>query len=233
MYALLITGLMTGLVGSLHCATMCGPLAMAVYSKSSYSRQIAYNVGRISTYVILGVVFGLVGQGLALFGTQQALSIVMGITIIVLTLYPRFQHKLLQSAWHTRIIIPLRRLLSGLVDGQKLLSVFLIGILNGLLPCGLVYMGLSLAMASGSIGGSVLVMAGFGLGTSPVMLGLAGVTKFFKTRQAFSYQRVITSVAIVMGTLLILRGMALDIPYISPAMAAVGLDMGITNCGTP
>ncbi|MBL6449361.1 sulfite exporter TauE/SafE family protein [Fulvivirga sp. 29W222] len=233
MNALFITGLMTGMVGSLHCATMCGPLAIAVYSKSSYSRQVAYNVGRLTTYVILGVVFGMVGQGLAIFGSQQVLSVIMGVTIIILTLYPRFQHKLLQSAWHTKVIIPMRRLLSGLIDGQKLSSVFLIGVLNGLLPCGLVYMGLSLSVASGSVAGSVLVMTGFGLGTSPVMLGLAGVIQFFKSKQAFSYQHVITSLAIIMGTLLILRGMALDIPYVSPVMTAVGWDLGITTCGAP
>ncbi|UII30460.1 sulfite exporter TauE/SafE family protein [Fulvivirga ulvae] len=233
MNALFITGLMTGLVGSLHCATMCGPLAMAVYSKSPYSRQIAYNAGRITTYIIFGVAFGLVGQGLAIFGSQQVLSVVMGVAIILLTLYPRFQHKLLQSAWHTKVIVPMRKLLSGLVDGQKLLSVFFIGVLNGLLPCGLVYMGLSMAVASGSVEGAVLVMAGFGVGTSPVMLGLIGALRFLKSRHVFSYQHVITSVAIIMGTLLILRGMALDIPYVSPAITALGWDLGITTCGTP
>lgn len=230
MYGLFISGLLTGLLGSLHCATMCGPLAMAVYSRGTFSRQLIYNIGRLSTYVLLGLIFGSVGQGLAIFGLQQVLSVAMGVIVIFLALFPRYQHRLLQSSWHRKVIGPLRKLLKGLVDGQNGISVFLIGFLNGLLPCGLVYMALSVAMASGSMGSAASVMLGFGLGTAPMMVGLARLSGFLKVRRPFAYQYIIPSVAIVMGALLIVRGMALDIPYLSPAMAAVGLDWSITTC---
>ncbi|ELR70753.1 hypothetical protein C900_03361 [Fulvivirga imtechensis AK7] len=230
MNGLFISGVLTGLLGSLHCATMCGPLAMTVYSKSTLARQLIYNGGRLSTYVMLGLLFGSLGQGLAIFGMQRVLSVAMGVFVILLALFPRYQHKLLQSAWHQKIITPLRNLLRGLAAGKNSFSIFLIGFLNGLLPCGLVYMALSLATASGSINSAALVMLGFGLGTTPMMMAFARLSGLLKFKRPFAYQYIIPSVAILMGALLIVRGMALDIPYLSPAMAAVGFDWGMTTC---
>ena len=233
MIGLLTAGLIAGVLGSLHCATMCGPLAMTVYGKGINARHWVYNLGRINTYVLLGIAFGALGQGMAFFTSQRMLSVLMGAVILILALYPQVQHRLINTSWHKWIIIPLRENLRSITGRGKLLSVYLIGMLNGLLPCGVVYMALSMATATGDTLEAVLVMLGFGLGTSPMMMSLGLIATILKHKGRFSVRRVIAYASVAVGILLVVRGMALDIPFISPVITAIGLDMEITTCGNP
>ncbi|MBL3655926.1 sulfite exporter TauE/SafE family protein [Fulvivirga sediminis] len=229
----MLSGFLAGFIGSVHCAVMCGPLSMAVNGQRNFLQQLIYNSGRLTTYVLLGVTFGLLGRGLSIFGWQQGLSVIMGIVVIIFALFPRYQHKLLQSPMYGKVIQPLRKNLQKVLKSKNPFTYYVIGMLNGLLPCGLVYMVLSVSVATGTIQGGALVMLGFGLGTWPMMFGITRLLSFIKGRKAFSIQYVIPALALVMGALLILRGLSLNIPYVSPVVSTLGLDWGLPGCSMP
>ena len=221
MMVLLITALVMGAVGSLHCVGMCGPLAMAlpVVAQSPPGRMLytlLYNFGRVVTYAALGAVLGVLGASFALVGLQQALSIVAGLLILVFLLWPRGSwlvnsHKRVQQVFEI-----LRKQLGELFFRKNYKSVFFIGLLNGLLPCGLVYMAVAGAVSTASVLKSSMFMAAFGLGTLPLMWSvaffgsLAGIKTRASIRKAYPY------LMFLMACLLIVRGLGLGIPFLSP-----------------
>ncbi len=226
MVQLFFVAFMIGMLGSFHCVGMCGPLALALpLSNNSFiakfSGAFIYNAGRIVTYSVFGLIFGLIGQTAALFGFQQWLSIVTGALILLFIIIPR-KYKFAGATlnYTNGFFAKLRQKLGRLFTKKTNASLFVIGLLNGLLPCGLVYMAVAGAIAAGDIGNSILFMAAFGLGTLPVMWSIAffgnhvGVSFRQKIRRAYPYMMAL------MACLLILRGMGLGIPYVSPAMNA-------------
>jgi sulfite exporter TauE/SafE len=216
------TALVLGLLGSLHCIGMCGPIAfMLPLNRKDSARQWTqlglYHLGRLFAYGLIGLVFGLIGKGLYLFGFQQKLSIALGLVMILMVLIPGRTFR----KW--KLTRPLYRLLGRLQSalGAKLKGgnpdTFLsIGFLNGFLPCGLVYMALvgAMAMASAPLGG--LYMMVFGMGTIPLMSGAALMSGILKGRWLPAVRRLIPVFVILIGLLFILRGMGLGIPYVSP-----------------
>lgn len=225
MIQLIVAAFTMGLLGSFHCVGMCGPLALSlplstntVWSK--FSGAFLYNTGRIITYSVFGFVFGLVGKSASLFGYQQWLSILLGVLIIFFVILPKRI-----SAFNNKnfITVFFEKIRSGLVDlfsRKNYSSLFFIGILNGLLPCGLVYMAAAAAVATGDIADSILFMAFFGLGTLPIMWSLAFFGNYVSIGIRQKIRRVYPYMMMLMGCLLILRGMGLGIPYISPEMKA-------------
>jgi hypothetical protein len=202
---------------------MCGPIAfMLPVDRSNSLKKAAqvslYHAGRILSYSIIGMIFGLLGKSLYIFGIQQQLSIAIGVLMIVLVLIPgRFSSRF-------KIAQPLYRLISKIKSGlgqalkKKTPDTFLtIGFLNGFLPCGLVYMAVFGAIAMDGIGQSSLYMALFGLGTIPLMTTAVYIGKFLNQNLRARIQRAIPVVVVIIGTLFILRGLGLGIPYISPA----------------
>ena len=222
MVQLFFIAFMIGIVGSFHCVGMCGPLALALpLPNNSFMAKFfgafIYNAGRIVTYSVFGLIFGLVGQTAALFGFQQWLSIGTGVLILLFILLPKkYKMQHVASNYSTRFFTKLRLQLGLLFTKKNNSSLFIIGLLNGLLPCGLVYMAVAGAIAAGNVGSSVIFMAAFGLGTLPVMWSIAffgnyvGVSIRQKIRRAYPYMMGL------MACLLILRGMGLGIPYVSP-----------------
>lgn len=219
---LLIAAISLGFLGSFHCVGMCGPISMALplNSPSITSKIIGafiYNFGRLVTYSLLGALFGIVGKGFIIAGYQQTLSIALGILLLLIIFIPNhFLSRFRFTGNIYKISSHLKTHLSQLFRKKSSSSLFLIGILNGLLPCGLVYLGIAGAIATGnSINGS-LFMAAFGLGTLPAMLTIS----LFGSSISLSARRRITkSVPVfvsIMALLLILRGLNLGIPYISP-----------------
>lgn len=219
---MIFTALILGLAGSLHCAGMCGPLALALPATGSgrvgfAAGRVAYTLGRITTYAVLGLVFGWVGRSLALFGIQRWLSLGAGVLLLL--------GLLLSTRWGLAapaiaVVSSLKRWMAQLLRRRSMGTVFLFGMVNGLLPCGLVYAAGAGATASGSVAGAVAYMAVFGLGTAPLMLGLALSRNLLPGSFRLKLQRLIpVSLALVAG-LLIVRGLALGIPYLSPAMDA-------------
>jgi len=219
---MLLSALIFGLLGSFHCIGMCGPIAflLPVDRNNMYIKvgQIfLYHFGRILAYSIIGLLFGLVGRSLSLFGLQQQLSIGIGLLIIVVVLIPS------NTFNKYNFSKPIYKLISKIKNGlgealkKKSPDTFLtIGFLNGFLPCGLVYMALFGALASGSAIDGSLYMVVFGLGTIPLMTMAVYLGNFLSGKVRQHIRKSIPIFVVLMGCLLVLRGLGLGIPYVSP-----------------
>lgn len=213
---------LVGLVGSLHCIGMCGPIAIALPVPDSsnisfFTGRILYNLGRVVTYAFLGAILGLVGSKIALAGAQQVVSIVLGVAIIIAVPLPQkyknyfAQHPIIQKLTH-----PLKSNIGVLFKKGTFSAMFLIGLLNGFLPCGLVYVALAGAIASGDAISGSAVMILFGLGTVPSMFVASLFGKFINIGIRTKIRKAVPVLAIILGVIFILRGMNLGIKYISP-----------------
>ncbi|MBI9033757.1 MAG: sulfite exporter TauE/SafE family protein [Bacteroidales bacterium] len=217
-----ITALTLGLLGSFHCAGMCGPIAIALpLGQGSWFRRISgglgYNLGRTITYAILGAIFGFIGQGLELAGFHRWVSITMGAVMVVAGLFPSLiKGGSFIEKTSGKFVSKLQTALSKLFRNGSIPSLFWVGILNGFLPCGLVYMALAGALASGSFINGVLFMTIFGLGTIPVMLAISLVGNLISNSFRQKINSIIPYLIVTIGILFILRGLNLGIPFISP-----------------
>lgn len=215
------TAFIFGLFNSLHCLGMCGPIALSLPVPASISRGVAvvvYNLGRICTYSLMGLLFGSVGHVVAIFGFQRYLSIACGIAMIVFVLLQLAGFNPEQYLKGFSLLNKyVKSHFNPLYHRKNLTALFLIGIFNGLLPCGIVYLALAGATAMGSAGYGALYMAVFGLGTVPVM----GFVTYYKNRQGLvniNLSKLIPLFTIITAALLVIRGMNLGIPYVSPAL---------------
>ena len=219
------TGFIVGLVGSLHCIGMCGPIVAALPQGEGgrlkfIGGRLLYNSGRVISYALLGLMFGLIGKSIFVAGYQQALSIAIGVLIILAVILPaRYGQKVISFAGLGKVYALISWMWSRLFRSSKGSSLFAIGILNGFLPCGFVYVGIAGAAAMGSAPGGAGYMALFGAGTIPIMLAFALVGNVVgqKFRRAFS--RAVPVLAVALALVFILRGMSLGIPIISPHMS--------------
>lgn len=208
-----------GLFGSLHCVGMCGPLAFALPNKSKTKwamifQKVAYNLGRALTYAFLGLLIGLVGKQLWLAGLQQSISIISGIIIILVALprlLPLFNF---QIRYQNPLQSNINQLLGKAISHKS--GHFWVGILNGFLPCGFVYLALATAVNTDSILQSSLFMLFFGLGTIPLMLAAMLGINFAKPAFRKQINQFLPLLTIFLGCWFILRGLNLDIPYLSP-----------------
>ncbi|EDP98595.1 sulfite exporter TauE/SafE family protein [Kordia algicida OT-1] len=232
---MIIAGFILGLLGSFHCVGMCGPIAfmLPVDRNNSYKKvaQISlYHIGRLLSYATIGFVFGLLGKSLYIFGIQQKLSIAIGVLMIVVILIPyKTFSKYNFSKPVFRVISKVKSSLGKQFKKKTLDTFFTIGFLNGFLPCGLVYMAVFGAIASGSMLEGSLYMLFFGLGTIPLMTTAIYIGKFLNTSIKQRIQKAIPVFVIIIGMLFILRGLGLGIPYISPAPNA-GMVTNTMNC---
>jgi sulfite exporter TauE/SafE len=216
------TALLLGLVGSLHCAGMCGPLALALpvgpgAAPGFVAGRLAYNLGRIVTYCVLGLVFGLVGRMLLLAGVQRWVSIALGLALLA-GLFS--SHRL--ALWRpvTGLVERLKFRMSVQLRHRSFKSLAILGLLNGLLPCGLVYVACAGATATGGLMAGVQYMAAFGLGTVPMMLGISLSGRLIPIALRLQLRKAIPVSVFLLASLLILRGLALGIPYLSPDLAS-------------
>jgi len=209
-----------GLFGSLHCVGMCGPLALAIPSYNNkwwiiISEKLLYNFGRIITYSILGLLIGTIGKQLWIYGLQQSVSLLSGILIIMAGLSRIFKIYLPRTGTLSKPVTLFNKLLGYALKHRA--GHLLIGMLNGLLPCGFVYLALVGAVNTSSPLSASQYMAWFGIGTLPLMLlatigsGFAGYSVRRRINKAIPY------VMICLGCWFILRGLNLNIPYLSPA----------------
>ncbi|MCO6501051.1 MAG: sulfite exporter TauE/SafE family protein [Vicingus serpentipes] len=217
-----ITAFSIGLLGSFHCIGMCGPIAFALPSKSNaiFHRVISgitYNIGRITTYILLGVLFGALGQGISTASTQQAISILLGVIFILSVLIPK---SLLNKINPTKnigyFINSIKATLGRLFNSSSIPNLLLIGLLNGLLPCGLVYAAIGGAIATGDVVKGTSFMLFFGLGTLPMMFTAVILSNFITVNFRNKIKKIIPVFIVLLGCLFILRGLNLNIPYLSP-----------------
>lgn len=219
---MLYTALLFGLISSFHCIGMCGPIAMMIpVDHKNPSKKVIqimlYHLGRLTAYAMLGLFFGLLGKGLFMAGFQQQLSIVMGILMIVFVLVP--EKKLAQYNFSRpvyKLIVKVKSHLGAQFKRKSFDALFTIGLLNGFLPCGMVYAALfgAIAMQNEVLGVAYMVL--FGIGTIPMMSAVVLISNFITVPIRNRIQKLIPIMVIVIGCLFIVRGMGLDIPYLSP-----------------
>ncbi len=219
---LYLIALITGLVGSLHCIGMCGPIAIGLpLGKKSWGRRIlggiTYNTGRIITYGILGALFGLLGQGIEMAGLQRGASVFIGVLMILSVIFPAlFKGKINVEAFFFGYTGKMINKIRKLFTINSFPSLFLIGLLNGLLPCGLVYVAIAGAINTNNVLFGIFYMIIFGLGTIPVMLAIPLMGNLIGTGLRKRYNYLLNWFIVLLGILFILRGLSLGIPYISP-----------------
>ena len=220
---MLYSAFIFGLISSLHCIGMCGPIAMMLpVDRQNEAKKviqiITYHLGRLAAYATIGLIFGLLGRGFFLAGLQQKMSIFIGLAMIVVVLVPeKVFSKYNFSKPIYKVISKVKSSLGNQFKDRSYKSLFTIGLLNGFLPCGMVYVALfgAIAMQSASLG--VLYMLLFGLGTVPLMTVVVYVNSLIKLPFRNKIQKAIPYVAVIIGALFILRGLGLGIPYISPS----------------
>lgn len=220
----IIAGLIFGLTGSLHCAGMCGPIVISlpavVNNKWKFLiSRLLYNSGRIITYSLLGLIFGFAGSRIKLSGLQQMLSITTGIIILTGVIFSsgRFLYKI-KTPWISQIFLKLKIKFGEFYRNKSTAAFLMTGILNGLLPCGFVYLALSGAVLTGDTYGGMLFMMMFGIGTVPVMMLLSLFGRRLNLNFGLIRKRILPAFTIALAVLFILRGMNLGIPYISPKL---------------
>jgi len=222
-FSIIGTGFIMGAVGSLHCIGMCGPLAFAlpIGHRSCRGRLAGgalYNAGRISTYTLLGLFFGTAGQLVISTQWQSTVSLLLGGAILLYLLLPSGKWARGLTARTNLPFLHLRKMIGSCFASRKYSSLFSIGILNGLLPCGMVYLALSSSLLTGSAFDGGLFMAAFGLGTFPAMFAAAFFGSFMNQQLRLRLRKAVPLLLFIMAALLIVRGLNLDIPYLSPAL---------------
>ncbi|UJH68483.1 sulfite exporter TauE/SafE family protein [Allomuricauda sp. SCSIO 65647] len=236
---MMLSAAILGLLGSLHCLGMCGPIAfMLPLDRGNEVKKAVqlsmYHFGRILAYALMGFAFGLVGKGLYLFGVQQKLSILIGAIMILLVLVPGRYFKKYSLAKPIYTFLGSVKSKLGQALKKRTPDTFLtIGFLNGFLPCGLVYMALLGAIALGDAIQGVGYMALFGLGTIPLMTTAVYVGGWLKAPMKAKIQKLIPVFVILIGTLFILRGLGLGIPYVSPKPVHTHMVSAEMECHQP
>jgi len=218
----ILEGLTIGLVGSLHCVGMCGPIAVALpLGKRSFADRafggLLYNFGRTITYGAMGAVFGFLGKGIELVGFQQWASILLGVVMVMSVFFPYFfKGQFNAESLGQGITMKLIKRLRIMFGNQSKKNLLIIGLLNGLLPCGLVYVAIAGAINTNDVVTGIIFMVAFGLGTIPLLLTVSLVGDIIGGALKRKLNRIIPAFIILLGIIFILRGMSLGIPFISP-----------------
>lgn len=214
-----LVALSLGFMGSLHCIGMCGPIAFAASGQHAdstlgkVSAVVFYNLGRITTYALFGLGFGLLGGMIYLVSAQKAISIIAGILLIVAFIFSySIENGINKTYLATKLNSKVGDLLGKSINKIKSYNEYRIGLINGLLPCGLVYLALTGALTSGSVSDGMLFMTFFGLGTTPTMmtiaLGYSSIPIIWKSR----FRKAIPIVSLLFGIYLIYRGIVVSAP---------------------
>ena len=220
---MLYTALLLGIISSLHCIGMCGPIAMMLpVDRTNPSRKalqiLVYHLGRLTAYGLLGLVFGLLGRGFYLAGMQQHLSITVGVLMIVVVVVPEkvlARYNFSKPVY--KIIAAIKSHLGQQFKRKSVDALFTIGLLNGFLPCGMVYAALFGALAMPNLMSSMSYMFLYGLGTVPLMSAVVYMSQWISQPVRQRIQKLIPVVAVFVGLLFIVRGLGLGIPYVSPS----------------
>ncbi|PWS28775.1 sulfite exporter TauE/SafE family protein [Pedobacter yonginense] len=209
-----------GLFGSLHCAIMCGPIMLGMPFKKqnvleSGLQLLLYQFGRVLIYTLLGVMVGALGTSIKVFSNQKTLSLVIGLVLIVFTAlqFSRAYRSRFQKI-QLKTLNPISKWM-GKVFNLPVWGLFA-GMLNGLIPCGMVYLALATALNTGSIKSGAVFMFLFGLGTTPLMMMISLGGIFLKKYIRFNTQKLVPWFMFFMGLLLVLRAADLGIPFLSP-----------------
>jgi uncharacterized protein len=226
LWPVLISGFTLGAAGSLHCVGMCGPLSLALpvhhLSKAQkFFSLLLYQLGRIITYSTIGLLFGLAGRRIYIAGYQQWFSIIMGTVVLSLAVLYFIQRRTVHLQFLNRFYFFVQRRIGKLLQSSAgTFSFLVLGMANGLLPCGMIYIALATTLSFTEVFQSVSFMAMFGAGTLPAMMLVGYAGQLFKPAWRNNVRKLVPVFISLMGVLLILRGMNLGIPFISPGLPA-------------
>lgn len=208
----LAAGLVFGFLGSVHCVGMCGPIALALPTAGmqglkKWTGLFLYNFGRTLIYILLGTIVGFFGKMAGVIGFQKSLSVITGLLLVAFALIPALRNYVsrwesLMSTNYDVLIKPFRKLMKK----RSVAALFGIGLLNGLLPCGFVYMAIAAALNTGNTFSSMIFMAGFGFGTMPAMIAVSLSPGFLSVKMRQKIQKWLPLATIALGLYLVYRG---------------------------
>lgn len=231
---LIFAALGLGFASGFHCLGMCGPIALSLgLSKKQqvnfHLQNLTYQFGRILTYSFLGAIVGIVGEGFQLAGFQKYISILAGILLITMALFSFGGDFTSKIPAISNALLKVKINLGKLLRKTDYSSRFLTGILNGFLPCGMVYMALTASLAAGGIWQSASFMVFFGLGTFPFMFAAVLFGNILNATVRNKILKIVPIFMLILGALFILRGMELGIPYISPKKEALKVEKHVNS----
>ncbi len=220
-WQLFISGILLGMISSFHCVGMCGPIALAIpIHNLTPAKKLAgillYNAGRITTYTLLGLFFGFAGRQIYIGGLQQWFSVILGAAILAGLIFPLLTKRKIRIGFLNNAYLSVQQVIGKYIRRQRLYSLYVTGIANGLLPCGMVYFAVAVALTAGSLAGGSGFMASFGMGTVPLMVLLSYAGSLISLSARNTIKKMVPWLMGAMALLLILRGMNLGIPYLSP-----------------
>ena len=208
-----------GMGGSVHCVGMCGPIALALPVKNLHFNavlinRLVYNLGRVATYATMGFVIGAVGLGAQLIGIQKYLSVLLGVCLIIYIIFFASRFPLLSRLKvFNGLLVKIKLLIKRKMSMTGKRNNFFIGMLNGLLPCGLVYVALVNSLLVSSPWEGFIFMAVFGLGTLPALFILPFATRIFSFRPWVNVKKIVPFLIFGLGVFLIIRGINFDNPF--------------------
>lgn len=223
---LISSGLLLGLAGSLHCVGMCGPLVIGFSTRNTqkgkgFIHSIYYSLGRVTSYSLMGMMLGYFGAGIRISGFQGIISVFIGFVLLFTVLFPAIFKVKAVSLPGAFIYTKLKSWLSGVILKEGKPHPYIFGVLNGFLPCGLVYTALAASLVPDTVLSSVAFMAAFGTGTSPLLSGFFFTQSFLRVFNKISISKVIPYITVFVSILMILRGLNLGIPMLSPQLEPV------------
>ncbi|HMT35394.1 MAG TPA: sulfite exporter TauE/SafE family protein [Chitinophagaceae bacterium] len=213
MWWLILSAWVMGFVGSTHCIGMCGPLAMSLPMRSQQVPDrmfsaLVYNLGRITTYAFYGSLIGLTQSLVLPFLFQHELSVIIGILLVLMSIYFLVFKKTITAFSNNRFYQLVTTTLGKLYQKNSIQNLYFIGVLNGLLPCGLVYLALASAFATSSMYKSILFMSFFGLGTLPAMWSMVFFAQYFSPLIRTYLRKIYPFIFAITGIMLIMRGLS-------------------------
>jgi len=236
MNLILIGSFLIGLTSNIHCLGMCGPIASSLplnrkNNWSILSGLFEYNFGRILVYSILGVIIGAIGFTVSTFNLLQTLSILSGVFLIIYAWNKRYHFIQIKNPMQSRWTKTLQKMLGKTFRTKSSFKLVLLGGINGLLPCGMVFIALMNASITGDIWFSAIAMFVFGLGTTPAMFGVAFFMHKINWKASKKLTVLVPYLLTIIGLMIILRGLNLGIPYLSPQVKTI--QQNSTNSNTP
>ncbi len=212
------TAFTIGLFGSLHCVGMCGPIALSLpYQDETKLRTLinvlTYNFGRTFSYTIIGIIPGIFGLGVFVSGYQSSLAIILGILMILIALFSiNIEQQILKIKGYKKFNNWLREQFARQFKKGNRSTLLSIGLLNGFLPCGMVYVGVAGAITQGHILDSMLYMMFFGLGTMPLMILMSFSGHWVSGNFRKQLFKMVPFVIFFFGFFFLWRGLEVELP---------------------
>ncbi|PQA60845.1 sulfite exporter TauE/SafE family protein [Siphonobacter curvatus] len=216
----MVLAFLTGLLSSIHCVGMCGPIALALpVGGLSEGRmllaRLSYNLARTLSYGLLGLLVGFVGERVSILGWQQYLSLLAGVLMAGFVLADRWIG--------FSPFVRLKSTFSKLLQQKTWVAYVGVGFINGWLPCGMVYVALAGALATATPVQGMLWMLAYGAGTIPAMLAVGWIWQWVSLPVRRTLNRWVPVLTLAIALLFVWRGLGLNLPSRPGLPSAAGV----------